>query len=614
MNVLSIENLSKTLKDEPLFSNVSLGLEEGDHFGLIGSNGTGKTTFLRLIAGQLHPDEGTISINRKCETVLLEQELSFSNDDTITDYLLSGQSKRTETYKAYMQAHDEMTMSRLSDQLDMIDGWNVEKDFSIYLAELNVIESPGTLMKDLSGGTQKKVSLARLMAMRPNLILMDEPTNHLDIESIRWLENKFATSSATIIVVTHDRYFLNKVCSQIIEIDRRSIYTHPGNYTAFLERKAQRIAALTKEQDRLETILRRELEWLKRGPKARAGKDSGRKQRIEEMLDARQTVVQQGPSDFTSISHRLGKKILEIEGVSKSFDGRCIISDFSISFTKGMKIGIIGRNGCGKSTLLDILTQTIIPDSGRVDCGVNTAFSYYDQQSRNLPLNQNMIDFIMDISQMINLGSGQVVSPARFLELFGFDKSFHRLPIGVLSGGEKRRLYLISRLVSNPNFLVLDEPTNDLDIDTINRLEQYVIDFDGCVVEVSHDRAFLDQTCDRLLIFKGDGLIENYEGNYSSYLEYTSDMEMASNFEENRASSDSRRSVREKKGLSFRQQKLFDEITEEIEQLEAEKASLEEFFSTGNAQGLENSTRRYKEISDKLGKLDTQWDELASLA
>lgn len=611
MNVLSIENLSKTLKDEPLFSDVSLGLEEGDHVGLIGSNGTGKTTFLRLIAGLIPPDEGSIAINRKCETVLLEQEVTFDQNDTILQYLLSGSGQRSRTFKSYLAAGSQKEMDRLSDELDRIDGWNLEKDFEIFLAELAVTEDTSTPMRSLSGGTQKKVSLARLFAMRPSLILMDEPTNHLDIASIRWLEDKFASSPATIIVVTHDRYFLNKVCSQIIEIDSQTMFTHPGNYTAFLERRAERIAALNKEQDRLATILRRELEWLKRGPKARAGKDSSRKQRISDMLDAQQTVEKAPPADFTSISRRLGKKILELDDISKSFGDKKIVSDFTFSFTKGTKIGIIGANGSGKSTFLDIATQTIPPDSGLVDKGVNTFFSYYDQQSRKLPLEKSMLDYISDISEMINLGSGNVVTAARFLELFGFDKSFHRLPISVLSGGEKRRLYLISCLVDNPNFLVLDEPTNDLDIDTISRLEQYIIDFDGCVLEVSHDRAFLDQTCDRLFVFKGNGVIENFEGNYSSFLEQESPSQPVE--------SDSDSSKREnqhssRKGLSYRQQQRFDEVSSQIEALEAEKAKLEGFFSSGTADNLEEPMRRYKEIGTLLESLNSEWEELAALA
>lgn len=604
MNVLSIENLSKTLKDEPLFENVNLGLEEGDRVGLIGSNGTGKSTFLKLIAGLMPPDDGKISINKKVEVVLLEQEVIYSKEDTIASYLLNGNSLLTRTYKAYL---DNPT-DELLQKLDEIDGWNVQKDFEIYLKELKVKESLETKMADLSGGTQKKVSLARLFAMKPSLILMDEPTNHLDIASIVWLEESFKKSNATFIVVTHDRYFLNAVCSQIIEIDRHSIYTHPGNYTAFLERRAARIEALQKEQDRIKTILRRELEWLKRGPKARAGKDSSRKDRISQMLDSQEVIEQAGPANFTSITRRLGKKILEVDNISKSFNGREIVKNFSFSFNKGVKIGIIGSNGTGKTTLLDLLTSTIAPDSGSVDTGINTYFSYYDQQSRRLPQNKQMLEYIKDISENINLGGGYIVSAAKFLELFGFDSSFHRLPIGILSGGEKRRLYLIGCLVSNPNFLVLDEPTNDLDIQTIRRLEQYVIDFEGCVIEVSHDRAFLDQTVDRLFVFKDEGIIENFEGNYSQYLASKQTEQKQKKVE---VPTNNYQVRTQKKGLSYKEQKRFDEITLLIEKLEEQQATLEESFS--RADNLEENVKTYNSNKEQLEKLNEEWDALASL-
>ena len=509
MNVLSLESVSKTLKDEPLFSNVSLGLEEGDHAALIGRNGEGKSTFLRLLTKQLVPDSGTIAMKNDTDLVMLEQAIIFSEEETVRSYLYKGQGKRIATFNAYQailhMPEQEAQLAFLTELMDSYDCWNLEPDYVSLLGELGLYDILDRNMGSLSGGMQKKVAIARVLCAKATMLLLDEPTNHLDIDTIEWLELYLKASTATIILVTHDRYFLDAICSIILELDNQNIYLHPGSFSAYLERREERIERLEKEQDKIKTILRRELEWLKRGPKARTGKDGSRKDRIEELLQRKINVSEKGDQSFASNYRRLGKKILEAEQICKSYQDNTIIKPFTFSFTKDMKIGVVGPNGSGKTTLLDLLCAQMQPDSGLLDIGKNTVFAYYDQTGRNLTSEKTILQFVEDIASQVRLGPGQLVSAAKFLELFGFPSSMHRQSIETLSGGEKRRLYLVSRLLSNPNFLLLDEPTNDLDLPTMENLEQYIQDFEGCVLIVSHDRAFLDLCCDQLFILEEIG-------------------------------------------------------------------------------------------------------------
>ncbi|MBR5668325.1 MAG: ABC-F family ATP-binding cassette domain-containing protein, partial [Spirochaetales bacterium] len=509
MNALSVYNVSKSVKDENLFSNVSFGLDAGEHIGIIGKNGTGKTTFLKLIAGQLEPDEGSITKNNSCRLAFLEQDVRFPEGCSLSGFLRLSDDEHVQLLVRY-----ENGEHALLDRITELGAWDIEDRYRRYLSELGVAASLDTKMVILSGGMQKKAAIARILAIEPNILLLDEPTNHLDIPAIEWLESHLNSSQLfTVILVTHDRYFLDKICNRIMEIDRHKAYFYEGGYTQFLEGREIRINALQKEQDRLATILRRELEWLHRGPQARTGKDSGRKQRIEQML-GEQTKAEEESRAFSSISRRMGKKILKLTDVSVHRGDRQILSGFNLEFVKGQRFGVIGENGSGKSTLLEVLTGNLAPDSGEVDTGLNTVFGYYDQMSMHLPLDKSPLEYLSEIGEQIVLSSDYVVTPARFLELFGFPSSFHRLPIRILSGGERRRLYLLSTLVKNPNFLVLDEPTNDLDIDTLRRLEQYILDFNGCVISVSHDRAFLDRTCTELIVMPQ---AIRFEGNYSDY-------------------------------------------------------------------------------------------------
>ena len=608
MNALSVFNVTKSVKDENLFSNVSFGLDAGEHIGIIGKNGTGKTTFLKLIAGQLEPDEGSITKNNSCSLAFLEQDVRFPEGCTLSGFLRLSDDEHVKLLVRY-----ENGEHGLLDRISELGAWDIEDRYKRYLSELGVSAELDTKMEILSGGMQKKAAIARILAIEPNILLLDEPTNHLDIPAIEWLESHLNSSQLfTVILVTHDRYFLDKICNRIMEIDRHKAYFYEGGYTEFLEGREQRINALQKEQDRLATILRRELEWLHRGPQARTGKDSGRKQRIEQML-GEQTRVEEESRAFSSISRRMGKKILNIKNVSVSRGDKQILKDFNLEFIKGQRFGVIGENGSGKSTLLEILTGNLPPDSGEVDTGVNTVFGYYDQMSMHLPLDKTPLEYLSEIGEQIVLSSDYVVTPARFLELFGFPSSFHRLPIRVLSGGERRRLYLLSTLVRNPNFLVLDEPTNDLDIDTLRRLEQYILDFNGCVISVSHDRAFLDRTCTELIIMPD---ATRFEGNYSDYhAEQLKNKNNSPKVEDNKKNSRvERKSDNQKKGLSFKEQREFEQLTQTIEDLETEKSELEDFFSSGQVDTDGSKQRRYREVTENLDSGYLRWEELAERA
>ena len=615
MNALSVFNVAKSVKDGNLFSDVSFGLEAGEHLGIIGKNGAGKTTFLNLIWGAVRhggtlpegllPDTGEITINSSMRTAYLKQDVVFSENCTLESYLMESDDPHIELLKRY-----EGGEHNLMDTIENLGIWEIGTRYRRYLSELGVNENPATRMDVLSGGMRKKAAIARILATKPDILLLDEPTNHLDIPAIEWLENHL--DDYTVILVTHDRYFLDRICTKIMEIDRAKAHFYEGGYTAFLEGREMRLNALAKEQDRLATILRRELEWLHRGPKARTGKDSGRKQRIEQMLGQRERPEEESRA-FSSIARRMGKKILELKHVGVSRGGKQILSDFSLEFIKSQRFGVIGENGSGKSTLLEVLTGNLAPESGEVDTGINTVFGYYDQNSSRLPLDKSPLEFFSDISEQIVLSSDYVVTPARFLELFGFPSSFHRLPMRVLSGGERRRLYLLSTLVRNPNFLVLDEPTNDLDIDTLRRLEQYILDFPGCVVSVSHDRAFLDRTCSELIVMPS---ATRFEGTYSDYhaQSLTTNNDIPEKTESSKKQTDIRERDHKKKGLSFKEQREFEEVSSRIEELETEKQALEQFFSSGAADTTGEKQRRYKEVLATLEKDYLRWEKLASLA
>ena len=620
MNILSIENLEKTLKDEPLFENVTLGLESGEKVGIVGKNGCGKSTFLKTISGVITPDEGKISLRSGTNMVMLEQNVTYPEGCTVMDYLYLSKDKNIETLKEYhiaLENGDERVYTALGEKIEKENLWDIERSFLASITDMGEDFSPESRMDSLSGGEQKKVAIARAFALRPGLLLLDEPTNHLDIKSVEYIESWIKATSISVIIVTHDRHILNECCSTIWELDRKHFYRHPGSFSSYLERKEERIVMNEKEQQRLQTILRRELKWLMRGPQARTGKDKNRKDRIEEMQSSLEKVRDDKMTEFSSLERRLGKKILDLTDVSKSYDDRTLFSDFTFSFTKGMKIGLVGDNGSGKSTLLDIMDGRILPDRGTVDKGVNTVFGYYDQLGRNLESKKTVLDYALDYGERVRYSKGEDVTTARFLEIFGFPSSMHRTPIELLSGGERRRLYLITRLIANPNFLLLDEPTNDIDIETMENLEEYISSFPGCAVISSHDRTFLDCTVDMLFVIENEK-VTLFPGNYTQWKEEKERIEAEKKSAEIvKEKEKTEHHNREKKGLTYKEEREKEHLEKEIEEIEALICKLEESFVTAEKTELGTLQERTKLYEDKKILLDEKterWLELEEKA
>ena len=632
MNLISIENLSKTVNDNPLFQNVTMGIDEGEKIGFIGPNGAGKSTLLHILAGLMEKDDGNISKNNNLRISMLEQTPIIYKGMTVKDFLFRGDSpviKLIDEYQKCLENKNHMEspvgaigrlplLEDLTEKMDRENGWEIENNYLSFLSELK-LDNPDQVMDNLSGGMKKKAALARALASKPNLLILDEPTNHLDIEIIEWLEKYLGTANFSFIMVTHDRYFLDSVCTGIMELDKGRIYKYPGNYSTFLERREIRLSTEQNEQDRIKSILRRELEWLSRGPKARASKDKKRKMRIEDLMD-KKVQKEQEDSEFSSSNRRLGKKILELNNISKKYNNITVISPFTYKFKKGERIGIIGPNGSGKTTFLNILSGQIDPDNGEIEKGLNTEFGYYDQLSDHLSKaaseNFTVLEYIKETAEQITLENGKVASAAKFLEMFNFPSRTHRTLLSKLSGGEKRRLYLIKTLIINPNFLILDEPTNDLDLDTMRRLEDYVLSFSGSLVVVSHDRAFLDRTTDFLFVFDNKGGIKGFTGNYSEYKEFTQRNQTPppeKQIIERKDAINRVSTAKTNRKLTYRENQEFSNLETEIDNLETEKTTLETLFSSTDIKPVEMETnnRKYKIIIESIETKTSRWEELA---
>lgn len=594
MNVLSLDGVSKTLLDAPLFENVTLGIDAGEKIGFIGRNGSGKSTFLRILSGELEPDAGSISRNRELRLSAVEQRPSFSPESTIEDFLFQS--------RTLLATKESEERASIADR------------FRSFCKELG-LEITAQPMGRLSGGMVRKASLARCLAQGASFLTLDEPTNHLDLDTIEWLESLLRNASFGFIMVTHDRYFLDAVCTAIMEIDGRRIYKYPGSYSLYLERQAERLEAAERAEQRRSAALRSELEWLKRGPRARTGKDKSRKARIQELQDSavRKEASMKG---FFSSHRRLGGKILELHGISKSYGGKAVIRPFSYSFRKGERIGIIGPNGSGKTTFLNLLAGALAPDSGTAVKGDSTVFAHFDQTESFINGKLTVIEYMKELAEQVRAEKGVSLSAEQFLERFLFPRDMQSLPLERLSGGEFRRLCLVRLLATGPNFLLLDEPTNDLDLDTTRQLENYLAEFGGCIIIVSHDRALLDRLTDYLFIFDGSGGIRGFTGNYGDYR----DMRAEETVRRARTQPEKQRQgpvLREKKiGLSFKERQEHERLLNEISKLEEEKRDLESGFQSPaqDPAQIERNNRRYRELESLIDGKIRRWEELAERA
>lgn len=632
MNLLSVSNLSKIGREKPLFTEVTFGIQEGEKAALIGKNGTGKSTLLNTIAGILVPDEGSVVINKEAGVSFLPQNPLFDKEDTIRNHIFKSSSPKLAIIKEYLEVCDELGKNdkaqkrydSLLEKMDLQDLWNYESQISSILSTLGITDL-NRKMGTLSGGMIKKVALAQVLVEDTKLLLLDEPTNHLDITTITWLQNYLHETKRSILMVTHDRYFLDAVCNNIYELARNKIKLYQGNYSQYLEKKETEAEIEQNTERRIESVLRFERQWLLRGPCARGTKIKARIQRDEQLINREKFQADKG---FTLEvkGKRLGGKVLELHNISKNFpkgfvnEGQTktipVINNFSYKFTKGEKIGIFGDNGSGKSTLLNIITQTIQPDSGTIDVGINTSFAYYTQNPVIKDTSMPVLEYIKETAEHITMNDGKVLSASRFLEEFGFEGKIQYSPVSTLSGGELKRLYLVKLLLTNPNFLILDEPTNDFDIFTMNILEDFLINYKGCLLIVSHDRYFMDKVADTLFILEDNGDVSGFVGKCSEYIEYREELkaqkeeeERAKKSVERQSSTSSKSSTKTK--LTFNEQKEFETLDKEIPELEEKKSLLEEKMSTSDYEELQKITEEYKAISTELEQKYERWEKLA---
>lgn len=587
---LLIENLTKSVGDRMLFADVTFSVEEGDKIGIIAKNGTGKTTLLRCIAGIEAADSGTVTLRSGVRVGMLEQVTAFPPGLTVAQAAAPDPGAEEGTAEATVRLLTQMGVSDMSAAVDT-----------------------------LSGGQRKRIALARLMASEPDILILDEPTNHLDIATIEWLEGQLARSRCTLLMVTHDRYFLDRVCRTIIELDFEQAFIYKGNYDNYLRRRAERINAMTQEQAKIRNTLRREQEWMNRQPQARAGKAQFRIDAFHDLKRRSQVNLTERNVALNVNSTYIGSKIFEAEHIAKAFGDKKILNDFNYIFARGEKVGIVGPNGAGKSTFVKMLLGLVKPDSGRWDVGQTVRFGYYSQDGISLPEGKRVIDAVTDLAEDIVVNDGVHYSPMQFLQHFLFTPKDQQKYIGKLSGGERARLHLATVLMRSPNFLILDEPTNDLDIVTLGILEDYLARFNGCVIVISHDRFFLDSIVDHLFVFEGDGEVRDFPGNYSDYRLWLKENKPEREVEK-RASGGGdtrkeRRSQERQPRLSFKERRELEELEKELEELNREKAGLEALFSSGaEVDDIAAKSERFSALASIIDEKELRWLELSEKA
>lgn len=618
-NLLQVENLTKSFGVNSLFDDINFTINEGDKVGLIAKNGTGKSTLLSIIAGDDTPDDGKLIFKNDVTIGYLKQLPQFEPHLSVMDTCLIGdddQSKAIRQYENALIEGNNEEMTKAIQAMDLASAWDYEERFKQILSQLKIDDFKQRI-SELSGGQIKRVALAKILISNPQFLILDEPTNHLDIDMIEWLEAYLTRSRMTILMVTHDRYFLDKICSKILELDQKSIYGYDGNYNYYLEKRAERIDAQNAAVEKARNLLRTEIEWMRRQPQARAHKAQYRIDAFYDLKERAQSRNDKGDVELNVKAGYIGKKIFVARHVSKSFDGKVILNDFNYIFSRYEKLGIVGDNGVGKSTFIKLLLDRIQPDSGYFEIGETVKFGYYSQEGIHFDEGKKVIDAIRDVAEHIYFDEKHHYSASQFLQLFLFSPTDQQKLIEKLSGGEKRRLYLAMVLMSKPNFLILDEPTNDLDIQTLEILEDYLSKFSGCLIVISHDRFFMDRCVDHTFVFMGDGVIKDFPGNYSEYRAWKEahEKEEATVQKQKAVSKPTkpRNNNRDNsQKLTFKEKREFEELTESIERLTKEKEELFNLFNSGEQiDDVATKASRFEEVKDLLDEMELRWLELS---
>lgn len=620
MNYLSVENISKSFGERTLFKDISFGINKDQKIAFIAKNGSGKTTLMNILNGFDEPDTGQVVLRKSIRMAFLSQDNNLQDELTIEESIFASDNETLKIIEAYEKAlenpEDEEAYQKAFDAMDRHNAWDFETQYKQILFKLK-LEDFKLKVKNLSGGQKKRLSLAIILINRPDLLILDEPTNHLDLEMIEWLESYFAKENITLFMVTHDRFFLERVCNEIVELDNGKIYQYKGNYSYYLEKKEERIASENASIDKAQNLFVKELEWMRRQPKARTTKSKSRQDDFYIIKEKAQSRRKENAVELEINMERMGSKIIELHKLSKKFKDRVILDNFSYDFQRGERIGIIGKNGTGKSTFLNLLTGTIPLDGGKVVVGDTIKIGYYTQSGINPKPGQRVIDVIKEFGEFIPLAKGRIISASQLLERFLFDAKKQYDYVEKLSGGELKRLYLCTVLIQNPNFLILDEPTNDLDIVTLNVLESFLLDYPGCLIVVSHDRYFMDKIVDQLFVFRGQGEIETFPGNYSDFRAYEDSAEVAQKEIVSNTSTSNKKEWKQSNttgNLSFNEQKEYQKIEREIKDLEIEKAKIEQLFSDGKVADadIEKKAKELENIITKIEEKEERWFELSA--
>ena len=617
MNYLSVEHISKSYGERVLFQDICFGINEGQKIGFVAKNGTGKTSLLNILSGVDTPDKGAVVYRKNLNVAFLSQEPNLDLSLSIEQTILASENPILEVIQSYEKAilHPEQTENYQAafDAMDANDAWDFETRYTQILFKLK-LENLNKKVGDLSGGQKKRLALASALLTKPDLLVMDEPTNHLDLEMIEWLEALFAKENFTLFMVTHDRYFLERVCNEIVELDQGNLYSYKGNYSYYLEKRDARIQAETTETGKAKQLYKKELDWMRRQPKARTTKS---KSRIDDFSEIKKKAHKRRSDHQVELElnmERLGTKVVEIHKISKTYDDNTLFRGFEYNFLRAERIGIIGKNGTGKSTFLNILTGATQPDTGKVVIGDTVKFGYYTQRGINIKEGQKVIDVIREFGDYIPLKKGRQISAQGLLERFLFDRKKQYDFVNKLSGGERKRLYLCTVLIQNPNFLILDEPTNDLDIVTLNVLESFLLDFPGCLIVVSHDRYFMDKIVDHLFVFQGGGEILDFPGNYSDYRTYEdSKISEKRDTESPKTEKKNWKTTTTNTKLGYQEQKEYNKLEKDIAKLERERESLQQKFSTENwdNEQINKQSIVLQGIIDRLSEKEMRWFELS---